>query len=125
MTIEIESGNTWVDITPYIKYQGVTFSRNDVEAPSAGRTLDGVMHRMRVAVKERMDLETIPVGKGQVQHLLGLLYPVTFRVRVNPYPLTNATKTMTMYTNNVKVTHIIHRDNGDDIQSISFPLVEV
>lgn len=125
MTIEIQSGATWVDITPYIKYQGVTFSRNDVEAPSAGRTLDGIMHRQRVAVKERMDVETVPLGKGQVSHLLGLLYPVTFRVRVNPYPLTNTAKVMTMYSNNIKISYIIHRENGDDIQSITFPLVEV
>lgn len=125
MTIEIQSGTTWVDITPYIKFGGLTFSRNDVEAPSAGRTLDGKMHRMRVAVKERMDIETIPLSKDKVQYLLTLLYPPTFNVRVTPYPLTNAEKVMNMYSNSVKATYIIHRSNGDDIHSISFPLVEV
>lgn len=125
MTVEIQSGATWVDITPYIKYQGITFSRNDVEAPSAGRTLDGIMHRMRVAVKERMDIETIPLKREQVRTLLELLYPETFMVRVTPYPLTNSTKVMQMYSNSVKTSYIIHRENGEDIQSVSFPLVEV
>ena len=114
-----------MDITPYIKYQGITFSRNDIEAPSAGRTLDGIMHRMRVAVKEKMEIETVPLTRAQVRNLLELLYPETFMVRVTPYPLTNGTKVMEMYTNNVKITYIIHRSNGDDIQSVSFPLVEV
>lgn len=124
MTVEINNGSAWVDITPYIKYGGLTFSRNDVEAPDSGRTLDGVMHRARVAIKERMDIETIPLKKSQVATLQSLLYPETFQVRVNPYPQTNASVTMTMYSNSVKTTHVIHRVN-DDLQSVSFPLVEV
>ena len=121
MTVTI--GTT--DITKYIKYQGITFSRNDVEAPDAGRDMDGLMHRGRVAIKERMDIETVPLTKSEVAALHALLKPETFSVTVNPYPNTNASKTMTMYSNSVKTTHIIHRANGDDIQSISFPLVEV
>lgn len=124
MTVEINNGSAWVDITPYIKYGGLTFSRNDVEAPDSGRTMDGVMHRARVAIKERMDIETIPLKKAQVATLQNLLYPETFQVRVNPYPQTNASVTMTMYSNSVKTTHVIHRHN-DDLQSVSFPLVEV
>lgn len=125
MTVEIYNGSSWVDITPYIKYQGITFSRNDVEAPDAGRTLDGIMHRGRVAVKERMDVETIPLTKAQSSALQTLLYPETIQVRVNPYPQTNASKTMTMYSNSVKTTYIIHRANGEEYQELSFPLVEV
>lgn len=124
MTIEIYNGTTWYDITPYIKYQGLTFSRNDVEAPDAGRTLDGLMHRGRVAVKERIDIETIPLTKTQLNVLQVLLYPETIQVRVNPYPLLNSSKTMTMYSNSVKTSHVIHRSN-DELQSVSFPLVEV
>jgi hypothetical protein len=29
-----------------------------------------------------------------------------------------------MYTNNVKTTYVIHRQNGEDLQSLSFPLIE-
>lgn len=124
MTVEIYNGSSWVDITSYIKYQGITFSRNDVEAPDAGRTLDGIMHRGRVAVKERMDIETIPLTNAQSSALQTLLYPETIQVRVDPYPLTNASKTMTMYSNSVKTSYVIRKAN-DDYQSVSFPLVEV
>lgn len=121
MTITVNGTN----ITPFIKLGGVTFSRNDVEAPDAGRTLDGLMHRGRIAVKERMDIQTIPLTRSQLSTLLSTLYPETLTVTVNPYPLTNGSVTMTMYSNSVKTTYIIHRDNGEELQEVSFPLVEV
>ena len=121
MTVTIGS----TDITQYIKFGGLTFSRNDVEAPDAGRDMSGLMHRGRVAVKERIDIETVPLTKSEVAALHALLLPETFSVTVSPYPNTNASKTMTMYSNNIKTTYIIHRSSGEDIQSISFPLVEV
>ena len=121
MTVTIGS----TDITQYIKFGGLTFSRNDVEAPDAGRDMSGLMHRGRVAVKERIDIETVPLTKSEVAALHALLLPETFSVTVSPYPNTTASKTMTMYSNNIKTTYIIHRSSGEDIQSISFPLVEV
>lgn len=127
MTVEIynTSNMTWVDITPMIAWQGLTFSRNDVDAPDAGRTMDGTMHRGRVASKEKMEIKTVQLTRAQVSALETLLFPETIQVRVTPYPRTNATHTMTMYSNNVKATYIIHRANGEDLQSLSFPLVEV
>lgn len=120
MTITIGS----TDITKYIKYQGVKFSREDVEAPDAGRDMSGLMHRGRVAIKERMDIETVPLTKSEVKILHDLLLPETFSVTVNPYPRTNASKTMTMYSNSVKTNYVISR-TSDDIQTMTFPLVEV
>ena len=125
MTVELSAdGTNWTDITPYIKFGGITFSRNDVEAPDAGRTLDGIMHRGRVAVKEKIEINTIPLTKSQISALETLLYPETLYCRVSPYPQTNASKTLTVYSNNVKTTYIIHRAS-DEIQSVTFPLVEV
>lgn len=125
MTVELSNdGTNWTDITPYIKFGGITFSRNDVEAPDAGRTLDGIMHRGRVAVKEKIEINTISLTKSQISTLETLLYPETLYCRVTPYPQTNASKTLTVYSNNVKTTYIIHRAS-DEIQSVTFPLVEV
>jgi 7-cyano-7-deazaguanine synthase in queuosine biosynthesis len=121
--VTITIGGT--DITKYIKYQGITFSRNDVEAPDAGRDLSGLMHRGRVAIKERMDIQTVQLTKAQAKILHDLLLPESFSVTVNPYPNTNASKTMTMYSNDVKTTYVIHRANGEDLQEMSFPLVEM
>lgn len=127
MTVEIynTSNSAWVDITPYIAWQGLTFSRNDIDSPNAGRDMTGRMHRGRVAVKEKMNIQTVQMTKAQVSMLQTLLYPASISVRVTPYPRTNMAHTMTMYTNNVKTTYVIHRESGEDLQSLSFPLIEL
>lgn len=124
MTVEIYGNAQWNDITPYIAWQGLTFSRNDVDAPDAGRDMSGLMHRGRVASKEKMNIQTIPLTKAQSSSLQQLLFPETIQVRVTPYPRTNSAHIMNMYSNNVKVTYVIHRASGEDMQSLSFPLVE-
>ena len=127
MTVEIynSSTSTWVDITPLIAWQGLTFSRCDIDSPNAGRDMTGLMHRGRVAVKEKMNIQTVQLTKAQVSTLQTLIYPSSFSVRVTPYPKTNAAHTMTMYTNKVKTTYVIHRSSGEDLQSLSFPLIEL
>ena len=126
MTVEIwdNTNSEWFDITPWIAWQGLTFSRNDVDAPNAGRDMAGYMHRGRVAVKEKMNVQTIQLTRAQSAQLQTLLYPETITVRVTPYPLTNSAYIMNMYSNNVKTTYVIHRENGEDLQSLSFPLIE-
>lgn len=126
MTVEIydQIHLTWVDITPWIAWQGLTFSRNDVDAPNAGRDMSGLMHRGRVAVKEKMNINTVQLTRAQSAMLQTLLYPETIMVRVTPYPRTNGSYIMNMYSNNVKTTYVIHRENGEDLQSLSFPLIE-
>lgn len=126
MTIEIYdySNNSWADITPWIKYQGVTFSRNDIDSPDAGRDMSGTLHRGRVASKEKMNIATIPLTRSQSSRLQTLLFPETVMVRVNPYPRTNNSQTFYMYSNNVKTQYLQHTENGDDLQELSFPLIE-
>lgn len=96
-----------------------------MEAPDSGRTLDGIMHRGRVAVKEKIEISTVQLTRAQSAALQTLLYPETIQVRVTPYPRTNASATFTMYSNNVKTNYVIHRDSGEDLQELSFPLIEV
>ena len=126
MKVEIKnSSNNWIDITPYIAWQGLTFSVNSVDAPDAGREITGLMHRGMVAIKEKMNINTVPLKRADVKTLIALLLPESFEVRVDKYPSTNASKTMTMYSNNIKTTHVIHRGNGEDYQTVSFPLIEL
>ena len=126
MTVEIYDNSTssWFDITPWIAWQGLTFSRNDVDAPNAGRDMAGTMHRGRVASKEKININTVQLTRAQSAKLQTLLYPETISVRVTPYPRTNTAYIMSMYSNNVKTTYVIHRKNGEDLQSLSFPLIE-
>lgn len=86
--------------------------------------MTGFMHRGRVASKEKMNIQTVQLTRAQSSVLQTLLFPETIQVRVTPYPRTNAVQVMNMYCNNVKTTYVIHRENGEDLQSLSFPLVE-
>lgn len=125
MKVEIKnSSNQWIDITPYIAFQGLTFSVNSIDAPDAGRDMSGLMHRGMIAIKEKMNIQTIQLTKSQASTLINLLLPQSFEVRVTPYPQTNAAKTMTMYSNNVKTTYTIKCAN-DELMSLSFPLIEL
>ena len=126
MTVEIydTTNQEWFDITPWIAWQGLTFSRNDVDSPDAGRTMSGLMMRGRVASKEKMEVKTVQLTKAQSSRLQTLLFPESIQVRVTPYPRTNSAHVMKMYSNNVKTTYVIHRENGEDLQSLSFPLIE-
>lgn len=127
MTVEIYDRSTqgWFDITPWIAWQGLTFSRNDIDGPTAGRDMKGDMHRDRVAVKEKINITTVQLTRAQIKKLHNLLAPATISVRVTPYTTTNDAKTFAMYSNNVKSTYIIHRENGEDLQAVSFPLIEL
>ena len=127
MTVEIYDRSTlsWFDITPWIAYQGLTFSRNDVDGPNSGRDMGGLFHRDRVAIKEKMNINTIQLNRAQMLKLQSLLNPATISVRVAPYPATNSSKTFNMYSNNVKSTYVIHRENEEELQSVSFPLIEL
>ena len=127
MTVEIydQTNYEWVDITPWIAWQGLTFSVNSIDSWDAGRDMAGYMHRGMIGIKEKMNVQTIQLTRAQTARLISLLLPESFLVRVTPYPNTNATKILTMYSNNVKTTYVIHRENGEDLQSVSFPLIEL
>lgn len=126
MKVELSTtGSTWFDITPLIAWQGLTFSLNSVDAPDAGRDMSGYMHRGMVAIKEKMNIQTIQLTRAQVASLFPYFERESFYVRVTPYPNTNSAKTLLVYTNNVKTTYIIHRQSGEDLQSLSFPLIEL
>lgn len=126
MKVELSiNGTSWTDITPLIAWQGLTFSLNSVDAPDAGRDMSGLMHRGMIAIKEKMNIQTVQLTRAQVSSLFRFFERDAFWVRVNPYPNTNASKTLHVYTNNVKTTYVIHRQSGEDLQSLSFPLIEL
>lgn len=125
MTVEVEYNSSWVDITDYIKFEGLDFGRHDVEAPDAGRDMAGLMHRGRVAIKERVDLQTIPIDNTETALLHSYIRPETVRFRITPYPSTNAAMIMVVYSNEVKTHYLIHRSDGRDIYTMTFPLVEM
>ena len=112
-----------VDITPYIAFNGVKWSRNDVDGPNTGRTMSGLMVRDRVATKIRLDVTCRPLNDTELHTLLNLLLPVFVQVTYEDPMYGLVTKTM--YANNNPAT--IFKKQNDSLEhwtDITFPLVE-
>ena len=111
------------DITPYIAFSGVKWSRNDIDGPNAGRTLSGLMVRDRVGTKIRLDITCRPLKLSELRILLNLLLPEFVSVTYDD-PM-YGTVTKTMYANNNPATFFRQMLNGEEYWSgVTFPLVE-
>ena len=113
------------DITDYIKFNGVKWSRNDVDGPNTGRALSGLMIRDRVSTKIRLDITCKPLTTSQLRTLLNLILPVFVSVSYDDPMYGPVTKTM--YANNNPAEFLIKKrdDAGTEYwHNITFPLVE-
>lgn len=115
-----------VDILHYIKEDGLKCQRNDIDSSKSGRsTMDGVMHRARVAQKFRFDFECIDLYRAEELILMNLINPVWVQVETNLHPLYEYHSAM-YYSNNVPATiSSIDPETGNSLWTgISFPLIE-
>jgi hypothetical protein len=113
-----------VNMLPYIAYQGLKWQRSDVEAPDAGRTLDGLLHRGRVATKIRLDVTCRPLTSSEASTVLSAILPEFVSVTYTD-PMAGGTVTKTMYSNNNPASFLMRKRDGTEWWSgITFPLVE-
>jgi len=111
------------DITPYIAFGGLKWSRNDVDGAAAGRTQDGTLERDRVAIKYRWDITCRPLTKTEQATILSLIEPVFFSVTYTD-PVDNTDKTADCYSNNFPSTYLIRRANGEEWwNGLTFPVI--
>lgn len=109
-----------VDLTPYIAQKGVKWQRNDIDGSNSGRTMDGTMHRDRIASKVRLDITCLPLSTADAMIVLNAIYPEYVEVEYTD-PMYGKT-TRTMYSNNDPATYI---DTATDKwEGITFPLIE-
>lgn len=119
-----KSDTTWLDITPYIKAGGFKWTRNDIEDPDAGRTLDGIMHRGRVSTKIKLEVTLMSLESYKLAPILQAIYPEFVQVKyLDPQEGTYVEKTM--YSNNNPASFAtVHSDGKAFWSEITFPLVE-
>ncbi len=112
-----------VDLLPYVAENGIRWTRFDVEAPDTGRTLDGVMHRGRVAKKVRLDITCRPLLSSEAAIVLAAIEPEYVTVQyIDPM---DGLTVKTMYSNNIPVTCAMAYEDGTAVwRDLSFPLVE-
>ena len=112
-----------VDMLPYVAHQGIKWQRNDLDSSTAGRTLDGVLHRGRIATKIRLDITCRPLKSTEASVVLNAIYPEFVQVEYTDPMYGVVTKTM--YANNNPATHMLLQEDGTEWwNGITFPLVE-
>lgn len=114
-----------VDILHLTQEKGVQWKRNDVDSPHAGRTMDAVMHRGRVAEKYTANITCVDMTRAEELALMALINPEFVTVETNLHPLYES-QTAQYYSNNVPATiSYVDPDTGESWWTdISFPLVE-
>ena len=113
-----------VNILPYVAYDGLKYKRSDLDGPNAGRTMDGIMHRDRIAIKDRWDVTCRLLTTEEVATVMGLIEPEYVEVRYTNLR-TNSIKVGTFYSNNIPIelSHAII-DGVEYWKGLAFPLVE-
>ena len=115
------TNSVWVDLVPYIAYQGFEGSRNDVDGPDAGRVIeDAKMYRQRVATKYKFTFTTIPLRNSVAKQIEGWLMPEYIRIKTDYY--TSSATEYECYSNNIQKTYVIYK--GYDMVKLSVPIVE-
>ena len=107
----------------YIIKDGLKWTRFDIYAPDTGRTLDGVMHRGRVAVKVRLDVTCRPLTASEAATVLNAVAPEFVTVRYEDPMQGSVTKTM--YSNNIPtLCSTVYPDETARWEGLVFPLIE-
>ena len=112
-----------VNLLNYLAEDGIKWTRFDVEAPDTGRTLDGVMHRGRVASKVRLDITCRPLKTSEAMTVLRAIIPEYVTVRyIDPQ---DGSVTRTMYSNNIPAICATVNPDGTALwKGLTFPLIE-
>lgn len=119
MTLTIDG----TDIVPYIAFSGLKWQRSDIDAPDAERTMDGVMHRGRVATKIRWDVTCRILKSDELAIVLSAIMPEYVEVTYTD-PVTNTDVTKTMYSNNHPASFLMIKNGVEYWNGVTFPLIE-
>lgn len=111
------------DITKYIAYNGLKWSRNDVDDPDTGRDLSGFMRRGRITTKIRMDITCRLLTVEEARMLLNLIQPEYVTVVYDDFM--QGRRTGVFYANNNSTAYQIRKPDGTEyLSDFTFPLVE-
>ena len=113
-----------VDITPYMRFEGLKYTTFDLDSDEAGRTLDGNLRRSSIATKVRWDVPRSPLRWSELTNLMEILSPEWVTLEADD-PLFGH-RTSTFYTNNNSISiKISSVDQDEELwDGLTFPLIE-
>ena len=117
------STGAYTDLSQYIAFGGLKWSRNDIDDSTAGRDQAGLLHRARVAIKVRLDVTCRPLEESEATTVLQAILPEWLDVQYFD-PQSGAVVTKKMYSNNIPATFLIRQGTTNRWTGVAFPLVE-
>ena len=99
------------------------WSLQDISAADSGRTEDGIMHKNKIAQKEKIQLSWNAPDSAKTAQILQLFQPEYFELTYRS-PLANAIVTKTFYRGDASAATYWWRNNGL-FETISFDVIEV
>ena len=73
LKLKSASGSVYTDITNLVAEKGITWTFNSVDADGAGRSLDGIMHRKQIGIKNKLEIKCRPMTSSEIVSLKTLL----------------------------------------------------
>lgn len=113
-----------LDVSSYVEADGFEWERNDIDAPNAGRDMNGTMRRKILTTKDKLSITCKPITTAQLSSLVAALAPNT--VSVTYYcPGTASNRTATFYTSKVQSGIVMDLGTSVLLKDIKFDLIEV
>ena len=124
MTFKISADNvSWLDITPFIKFQGVKESFNGVDGPNAGRTMDALMHRDIIAEKLRYDVSLAPILRQDFLNIRDIIKNEYYYAEITYDDCDQIS--IECYSNNYSASYLIKKRQGVEyLTQITIPVIE-
>ena len=110
-----------------IASDGIMWTRNDIDGPNSGRSINGTMIRDRVTQKVRLDITCKPLMLARCRAILQAIDPEFVTVHYIDPKEGEVTKTMYSNNNPAVVSTVFEDDDGSyDVRftGITFPLIE-
>lgn len=110
------------DYSQYVQRKGLDWSRNDLDSDKTGRTMDGIMHRAKVAVKRTCAYKLMELPRAVLAQLDDDLSATTFSAT---YLDLHGVQTKTFYCSSFKAS--CEQVDGDDSvwDDAAFTMIEV
>lgn len=114
-----------VDIIRYIASNGIAWTENDLDSSDSGRTLDGIMHRGKIAGKVKIEISCKPLHAADCRVVLNALSPEFVTVQTDFDPKVPGNVTRTMYNSSRPATCATIYDDGEVLwENLKFTLIE-
>lgn len=110
------------DFTDFLLAGAIGWSRNDLDSADTGRTLDGIMHRTRIAMKRKLAFTCRELTTDEIMRLNEALSP-TF-VQVTYLDPMSGVITKTFYGSTVESTVQMSYDGETYWTGTTFNLIE-